>query len=74
MLGNAVNTHCMKCCINQCLKIMILNFLSLKKKKNFWLFAMGGFTLRIACCRIANKKKKKKEKSAYETKSLDVFL
>ena len=54
VLGNAVTTLWMTCCINQCLKIMILKLFKLKmKKKRFWLFAMGGLSLRIACCRIA---------------------
>ena len=54
VLGNAVTTLWMTCCINQCLKIMILKLFKLKmEKKRFWLSAMGGLTLRIACCRIA---------------------
>jgi hypothetical protein len=54
VLGNAVTTLWMTCCINQCLKIMILKLFKLKmEKKRFWLSAKGGLTLRIACCRIA---------------------
>lgn len=46
VLGNAVTTLWMTCCINQCLKIMILKLFKLKmKKKDFGCLPWVGYLL-----------------------------